>query len=1208
MLTNKKPFWASSDTEIMDRVKNLDPIPPRQLDDGIAKELERICQKALSKRACDRYSTAKDMAEDLHDFSLQEKTITVLPPHPPAGNGSALPLNTPNISTETGLPGTSKPSKAVASETQPVRIVPKGLRSFDHDDKDFFLELLPGPRDRHGLPDSIRFWKQRIECFDSDETFAVGVMYGPSGCGKSSLVKAGLFPSLSPGIKTIYVEATPTDTENRLLATLRKRVPNLPEGDLKETLASIRQGQGIRASEKVLIVLDQFEQWLHAMRAERNTPLAESLRQCAGGRLQCLLLVRVDFSLATSRFMRELEILQVEGQNSSVVDLFDEDHARHVLAAFGRAFGKLPEKAKDTTDQQKAFVKQAVAALAVDRKVVCVRLALFAEMMKGRPWTPASLRDVGGAEGIGETFLEETFNAVTAPPEHRRQQRAARGVLRSLLPEAGSDIKGNMRSEAELMMASGYAEDKRAFGELLKILDSETRLITPTDPEGTEPESSEQHESSPYFQLTHDYLVPSVRHWLTRKQRETRRGRAELRLAELAATWAPKRESRFLPAWWEWLEIRARTRRRDWTPIERAMMSRGALYHGMRAALLVVALGIFGAGAWYYRGHFKAVALYDTLVRASPTEVPAVIEQMSPYRRWLDPILKDSLDNADTDADPAKHLRLSLAALPSDPSQVDYLKERLLDANPQEFGVVRTALDLSKEQLLPGLWSDAENPATNTDSRFHASCALAAYAPDDPRWAQLGPEVAAHLITLNPLVLAGWQPLLMPVGKHLLPPLADAIAQESRGDTERRTLAALYKGFASAATQDAFRPLEDKLTTPLADGATLEGKNAWAKKKANVGAALVAMDRNDQVRSLLIHTPDPTVRSWLIERLGPGGADASRLASWLSTESDVSVRRALILAIGSTETDRLPIAERDRIAPQLLDLYRNDPDPGIHGAARWVLQRWGKVEKLQSINHELATGKPEGSRRWYNTRDGQTFVIVEDKGRRFAIAATETTVSEFQRFQPDHAFSKQKAPTPNCPVNQVSWYDAVAYCNWLSEREAIPKEQSCYERNDVGKYGEGMLILADRIGYRLPNEAEWELACRAGAATLWSCGNPDDYLLSKYARFFENSRARGISTSSPVATYKPNDLGLFDMHGNVAEWCQDLGTVARGIRVGAIIPDQNAVSKVAARVIRAARSGVYYGSARDVALMWRSGDFAENGADTFGFRVMRCLP
>jgi TIR domain len=74
-----------------------------------------------------------------------------------------------------------------------IAIVPKGLRSFDANDSDFFLQLLPGPRDKDGLPESIRFWKHRIESVD-DPSFTVGVIYGPSGCGKSSLVKAGLRP------------------------------------------------------------------------------------------------------------------------------------------------------------------------------------------------------------------------------------------------------------------------------------------------------------------------------------------------------------------------------------------------------------------------------------------------------------------------------------------------------------------------------------------------------------------------------------------------------------------------------------------------------------------------------------------------------------------------------------------------------------------------------------------------------------------------------------------------------------------------------------------------------------------------------------------------------------------------------------------------------------------------------------------------------
>ena len=138
-------------------------------------------------------------------------------------------------------------------------------------------------------------------------------------------------------------------------------------------------------------------------------------------------------------------------------------------------------------EDQKQFLDQAVHGLAQDGKVICVRLALFAEMMKGKPWTPAALKEVGGTEGIGVTFLEETFSATTAPPKHRFHQKAARAVLKALLPESGTDIKGHMRSRQELMEASGYGDRPKDFEDLIRILDSEIRLITPTDPEGSEP-------------------------------------------------------------------------------------------------------------------------------------------------------------------------------------------------------------------------------------------------------------------------------------------------------------------------------------------------------------------------------------------------------------------------------------------------------------------------------------------------------------------------------------------------------------------------------------------------------------------------------------------------------------------------------------------------------------------------------------------------
>src|SRR5262249_20072074 len=155
------------------------------------------------------YMTAKDMADDLRYF-LAEQTS-------PNTGGIGKPSTTPVVpapSTGSGS-DTAVTPPTPTSDHPPVKIVPKGLRSFDGHDADFFLELLPGPRDRDGLPDSLRFWKTRIETKEADSTFTVGLIYGPSGCGKSSLVKAGLLPRLADDVIAVYIEATAEETEAR---------------------------------------------------------------------------------------------------------------------------------------------------------------------------------------------------------------------------------------------------------------------------------------------------------------------------------------------------------------------------------------------------------------------------------------------------------------------------------------------------------------------------------------------------------------------------------------------------------------------------------------------------------------------------------------------------------------------------------------------------------------------------------------------------------------------------------------------------------------------------------------------------------------------------------------------------------------------------------------------------------------------------------
>ena len=671
----------------------------------------------------------------------------------------------------------------------PLKIVPKGLRSFDAEDKDFFLELLPGPRRGDGLPESVHFWKVRIEEMDPDKTFRVGYIFGPSGCGKSSLVKAGLLPRLSKPIISIYIEATGEDTEARLLRGLRKQYPDLPADlDLRTALVAAREKIRV-GSNKILLVIDQFEQWYHAKGAEPGTELAKALSECDGGRVQAIILVRDDYSMALHRFMAVIGVRQNQDQNFAVVDLFDLQHARKVLIEFGRGYGMLPDDPKEMTCAQNDFLDRTIEGLSQEGRVVSVRLALFAEMLKGKPWTPETLKQVGGAEGVGVTFLEETFSARTAPPSYRIHQKAAQAVLRALLPEAGSNIKGNMRSYDELLVVSGYGSRPNEFDELLRILNSELRLISPIEPEESESDGQTKTPvGEKFFLLTHDYLVPSIREWLTRKQKETRRGRAELRLVDRSSLWNAKPENRHLPSLLEWTNIGLLTKQKDWTEPQRKMMRRAGRVHGLRGLGLAVLIALVSWGGMEGYGRLRASALVESLQSCVTSDVPAIVKELSGYRRWADPqlvrVAQELARAQETDAQRREHLHASLALLPVDPSQVDYLFNRLLSATENELPVLRDALKTHQSTLTPKLWTVLESAKPDA-GLLPAASALASYDPDNARWESAGGKVAQALVSVNSIYLGNWLEYLTDVRSKLTAPLATIFRDRNRSESDR---------------------------------------------------------------------------------------------------------------------------------------------------------------------------------------------------------------------------------------------------------------------------------------------------------------------------------------------------------------------------------------------------------------------------------------
>ena len=395
-------------------------------------------------------------------------------------------------------------------------------------------------------------------------------------------------------------------------------------------------------------------------------------------------------------------------------------------------------------------------------------------------------------------------------------------------------------------------------------------------------------------------------------------------------------------------------------------------------------------------------------------------------------------------------------------------------------------------------------------------------------------------------------------------PLAYALADYGQADLEFLTSAIGDAPAAECANLVTAlrRGDQDKALQRLEDLKQEADSNSDWKFKGRL--AVVALYLGDAAIVVDIHRdrPDPTQQTVFIHDVfSTWHADLGQLTEVVAEADDGPLRAGMCLALGKLTSEQLGDSQEEWV-DLLTQWYLQSPASGTHSAAAWALRQWDV--DLSDIAADASEPK---ARDWKITPMGREhgFTMVRIPSGEFErrddeiiqtvtltrdlwLSDVEVTAGLFQQFIGDGSYQGLKpkfwvgvdeiiSPTPAHPAQQVSWEDAVLFCNWLSWKDG---RKPCYKVEpiadpDPNREGYAMLqsvtLLLDGSGYRLPTEAEWEYACRGGTTTEYGFGG-DAARLPQYAVF-------STTNAEMVGSRMSNRWGLFDVHGNVEEWCHD---------------------------------------------------------------------
>ena len=241
--------------------------------------------------------------------------------------------------------------------------------------------------------------------------------------------------------------------------------------------------------------------------------------------------------------------------------------------------------------------------------------------------------------------------------------------------------------------------------------------------------------------------------------------------------------------------------------------------------------------------------------------------------------------------------------------------------------------------------------------------------------------------------------------------------------------------------------------------------------QAHAAMALLVLGQPDTLWSLLRQRADPRVRTLLIQRLAGSSLLRPRMQQRLAVpDLDAVERQALLMIWTETALSGVAASAVTDVVNQARRLYLEDPDSGVHSAAELLLRRWKHVDLIEQADRQLRQQPrlPPG-RRWELGPNGHTFAIVagplefwmgspDDDQDRFvhetrhfrrierslAVSTKEVTIEQYRMFKPGFRQETRYSKEANCPANLVDWFDAAAYCNWLSKQDGIDEAEWCY--------------------------------------------------------------------------------------------------------------------------------------------------------------------